>query len=171
MVRLQDGLLVVLHHEDRVAQVAQPLEGREQPGVVPLVEADGGLVEDVEDPHEGRADLGGEPDPLPLAAGEGAGGPVQGEVVEPHVDEEGEPFADLLEDPAGDLLLLGGQSEGAEEGQGVGDGQGRHVADVPSPHGDEERLLFQPRPVAGGAGHDVHVLFQLLPDLLRSVSR
>ena len=34
-------------------------------------------------------------------------------------------------------------------------------------HPDEQRLLLQPRALAGGAGHDVHVLFQFLPHLLR----
>ena len=43
-----DGLLVVLDHDDRVAQVAQPFEGADQPLVVPLVQADRRLVEHVE---------------------------------------------------------------------------------------------------------------------------
>ena len=106
MVGLADGLLVVLDHEHRVAEVAQVLQGLEQPGVVALVEADGRLVQDVEHAHQAGADLGGQPDALPLAAGEGAGGAVEGEVVEPHVHQEVEPLADLLEDPAGDLGLL-----------------------------------------------------------------
>ena len=46
-------LLVVLDHEHRVAEVAQPLEGADQLAVVPLVETDRGLVEDVE--HARRA--------------------------------------------------------------------------------------------------------------------
>ena len=60
--------LVVLDHDHRVAEVAQPLQGRDQARVVALVEADRGLVEDVEHPDQGRADLGRQPDPLRLAA-------------------------------------------------------------------------------------------------------
>ena len=62
-------LLVVLHHEHGVAEVAQTLERADQPAVVPLVEADRGLVEDVEDAHELRADLRRQPQTLRLAAG------------------------------------------------------------------------------------------------------
>ena len=63
-------LLVVLDDDDGVAEVAQPLERADQPGVVALVEADRGLVEDVEDADELRADLRREPEPLRLAARE-----------------------------------------------------------------------------------------------------
>jgi hypothetical protein len=42
----------VLDHEHGVSEVAQPLERRDQLRVVPLVEADRGLVEDVEDADE-----------------------------------------------------------------------------------------------------------------------
>jgi hypothetical protein len=45
-------LLVVLDDEDGVAEVAQALERGDQLAVVALVEADRGLVEDVEDAHE-----------------------------------------------------------------------------------------------------------------------
>ena len=63
-------LLVVLDDEHGVAEVAQPLERRDQPLVVALVEPDRRLVEDVEDADQLRADLGREPEPLRLAAGE-----------------------------------------------------------------------------------------------------
>ena len=36
-----------------------------------LMEPDRGLVEDVQDAHEARPDLGGQPDPLGLAARQG----------------------------------------------------------------------------------------------------
>ena len=63
-----DRLLVVLDDEHGVAQVAKSRERRDQLGVVALVEPDRRLVEDVQDAHQGRADLGREPDPLRLAA-------------------------------------------------------------------------------------------------------
>jgi hypothetical protein len=43
-----DRVLVVLDHDHRVAEVAQPLERLDQAVVVALVEADAGLVEHVE---------------------------------------------------------------------------------------------------------------------------
>ena len=93
--------LVVLHHQHRVPQVPQALEGADEAGVVHGVEANGRLVADVEDAHEGGADLGGQADALGLAAGEAARGAVQGEVVQAHVHQEGEARADLLQDLGG----------------------------------------------------------------------
>ena len=65
-----DRLLVVLHDEHRVPQLLELAERREQPRVVPLVQPDGGLVQDVEHAHEPAADLRREPDALGLAARE-----------------------------------------------------------------------------------------------------
>ena len=108
-VRGPDGVLVVLDHDQRVAQVAQPQQGLEQPVVVPLVQPDGRLVQHVEHADQAGADLGREPDPLRLAAGQRAGGPVQRQVVQADVEQEAEPGIDLLEDPAGDLHVPVGQ--------------------------------------------------------------
>src|SRR5438105_3561893 len=65
-VRGPDRLLVVLDHQDRVPDVAHAEEGADQSSVVALMKADRGFVEDVEDTHQARADLGGEPDALRL---------------------------------------------------------------------------------------------------------
>ena len=108
-----DRLLVVLDDEDRVAEVAQPGQRRDQLRVVALVEPDRRLVEDVEDAHQRRPDLGRQPDPLGLAAGQGDRRPVEGQVVEPDVDEEAEPGADLLEDLVGDRPLALGEASSA----------------------------------------------------------
>jgi hypothetical protein len=48
MVGGADRVLVVLDHDHRVAEIAEPDQGREQPVVVALVQADRGLVEHVE---------------------------------------------------------------------------------------------------------------------------
>ena len=87
-------------------RIAQALERFEQAVVVALVEADGGLVEDVEHARQARADLAGEADALALAAGQRAAGAVEVEIIEPDIVEEAEPLVDLLEDRAGDLVLL-----------------------------------------------------------------
>ncbi len=104
-----DGVLVVLHHDDGVAEVAEVLQRLQQAGVVALVEADRRLVQHVEHAGEAGADLRGKADALALAAGKGGGGAGEGEVVEADVVEELQALADLLEDAAGDLVLLVGQ--------------------------------------------------------------
>ena len=69
-VRRRDRVLVVLHDDHRVAQVAQPQQRLDQPVVVPLVQARRRLVQHVQHPGQARADLRREPDPLRLAAGQ-----------------------------------------------------------------------------------------------------
>ena len=108
-------LLVVLDDEDGVAERLQPLERPDQLVVVALVQADRRLVEDVEDADELRADLRREPQPLRLAAGERLRRAVELEVADADVVEEGQPLADLLDDPVADQLLGRGQPELVEE--------------------------------------------------------
>ena len=110
-VRGADRFLVVLHDDQRVAEVAQPQQGVEQLLVVPLVQADRRLVEHVQHADQAGADLGGEPDPLRLAARQRGGRPVEREVVEPHVEQEAEAGVDLLEDEPGDRHVPLGQVE------------------------------------------------------------
>ena len=89
----------------------RPLERPDEAVVVALVEPDRGLVEDVEDADELRADLGREPEPLRLAARERERGAVELEVADADVVEEGQARADLLEDPGRDVPLAFGQLE------------------------------------------------------------
>ena len=122
VIGLADGVLVVLDDDDGVADVAEVPERVEQALVVALVEADGRLVEHVEHAGEAGADLRGEADALALAARQRAGGAGKRQVVEPDIDEEIQPLADLLEDADGDLVLLLGQRLGqvGEPGHGAG---------------------------------------------------
>ena len=57
MVGGADAVLVMLDHQHGVAERFEALEGFEEAVVVLLVEADRGLVEDVEDAGEAGADL------------------------------------------------------------------------------------------------------------------
>ena len=69
-VRRAHGVLVMLDDDERIAEVAQFLERREQAVVVALMQADARLIEHIEHAREPRADLCGEPDALRLAARE-----------------------------------------------------------------------------------------------------
>jgi hypothetical protein len=119
-----DGL-VVLDDNDGVAEVSQVLKGADEAGVVGGVEADGGLVADVEDAGKAGADLGGEADALGLAAGEGAGRAAQGEVAEADIVQEAEAGDDLFDYGLGDGALSWGESLPGAVGGGVGDEGGR----------------------------------------------
>jgi hypothetical protein len=96
-VRRADGLLVVLDHDDGVADVAHRDQRVDQLAVVALVQADGRLVEHVEHAHELGADLRRELDALRLAARERRRAAGEVEVPDPDVREKAEPVLDLLE--------------------------------------------------------------------------
>ena len=85
-VRFADHLLVMFHHDHRIAQIPQTFQGFNQPPVIPLVQPDTGFIQDIQNPHQRRTDLGGQADPLRFSAGEGPGGPVQGQIIQADID-------------------------------------------------------------------------------------
>ena len=58
----------MLDDQNRVSKVAQMAKRIEKLIIIALVKADGGLVENVENAHEARADLGRKPYSLAFAA-------------------------------------------------------------------------------------------------------
>ena len=64
----QDRLLVMLDHDDAVAEVAQAVERLQEPRIVALMQPDRRLVQHIEHAGQPRADLRGEADALALAA-------------------------------------------------------------------------------------------------------
>ena len=167
LVRFHHHVLVVLHDQDGVSHVAESLQGGNQADVVPLVEADGRLVEDVQDAHQPRADLRGKADPLPLASGEAPRRPLQAQVIHADVEEEAEPLADLLHHPFRHLRLLRGQRD---RHQKVEAGTDRHPTDLVdvlprNPH--REALLLQPGALAGRAVPEVDIPRKVQADVER----
>ena len=152
-----DGVLVVLDDDEGVAEVAQPGQRLDEPAVVALVQADRRLVEDVQDADQAGPDLGGQPDALRLAAGQGAGRPLEGEVVEADVEQEAEPGVDLLDDPLGDLPLTVGELDVAQERVALADRQPADVGDRPAAEQHRERLGLEPGALADRARHLAHV--------------
>ncbi len=85
MVGRAHRVFVVLDDQHGVALVAKPPERAQQLVVVAGMQADRGLVEDVEYADQSATDLSGQADPLHLAAGQRRRGAIQGEIVEPDV--------------------------------------------------------------------------------------
>ena len=125
------------------------------------MQADGGLVEDVEHAHEAGADLRGEPDALRLATRERRGRAGEREVVEADVDHEAQALPDLLDDGAGDEELALVEVEPLEEGEAVAARHGADLVDVLVADRHGEKLGLEPRPVAGRAGHLADVLLEV----------
>ena len=153
------GVLVVFDHDDRIPQVAQVLEGPQQLVVVPLVEADAGLIQNIADADQAGTDLGSQTDPLGLAARQGGRGPGQGQVIQAHVDQEADPGFNLLEDLAADHLLGLRQLQAVDMVPQPSDGQAGQVINVHAAHGHRQGFFPQSLPFAGLAGGDAHELF------------
>src|SRR5205085_3437520 len=94
----------------------------------------------------------------------GAGRAVEVEIVEADIVEEAEALVDLLEDGAGDLLLLRAELllEGGEPLQGVADGAAGGHGDVFPGDLDRERLGAEAGAVAGLAGGGALIFGELL---------
>ena len=156
-------ILIVLHDDQGVAQVPQVLEGIQQHIIVPLVQADGRLVQDIQHAHEGGADLSCQPDALALAAGEGARLTAQGQVGKAHALQEGQAGANFFQNLLGDLGLRLGQRQIIDKGDSIRHGLVAELVDIQPAHGDGQGLLFQPPAPAGGAGALAHAVLQLFP--------
>ena len=87
----------MLHHDEAVAQIPQILQGCQQFVVVPLVQANGGFVQNIQHSHKAAANLGGQPDALALAAGEGSGAAAEGQIPQSHRLQEAQPGTNFLQ--------------------------------------------------------------------------
>ena len=106
IVGCQHHVLVMLYHNDRVAQVTQLLQGMNQTQVITLVQSDTWFIENVENVDQLRADLRGQPDALALPARETDRRTIQREIVEPHIQKELQARTDFLQDFLRYPLLL-----------------------------------------------------------------
>ena len=154
--------LVVLDDEHGVAEVAQALQRRDQALVVALVQADRRLVEDVEHADQRRADLGGQPDPLRLAARQRRRRAVHRQVAEPDVVQEAQPLVDLAQDQPRDRAVLLGELERVEPLERPLGAQRAELVDRQLADLDRPRLRPQPRAAALRARPHRHVLLDLL---------
>ena len=89
-------ILVMLHHQQGIAQIPQSLQGCQQLVVILLVQADAGLIQNIGHANQSRSDLGRETDSLGLSAREGSGGSGEGQVIQSHIHEKSHPAPDLL---------------------------------------------------------------------------
>ena len=159
IVGVADRVFIVLDDKNGVAEVAKLFQSFNQAIVVALMEADGRLVENVEDAAEARADLRGEANALAFAAGERGGVAVEREVIEADGAQEFKALGNFAANALGDqrfalseLKIDGGRKRAVErQGSEVGDGEAANF--------DCERFGAQALAAANGAGsgrHETH---------------
>ena len=140
---------IVLHHHDRVAEIAQFFEDADQAAGVAAVQSDGRLVEHVAGAHQARAEAGRELDALRFAAGERGGEAVERQVLQADVVQEFQPLADLDQDLVGDAGLFRASSSSARKNSCASrDIHAHDFAEVLAADPHVERLLAQARAAA-----------------------
>ena len=165
-----DGFGVVLHHQHRVAHVAQVRQRLQQTLIVARMQADGRLVEHVEHAAQLRSDLRGQADALRLAARKRGGGAVQAQVVQPDRRKKLQPPADLVQHAAGDLRLAVVELPVAHRHQRARDRQRREFGNREILHPHRQAGRPQPLAVAGGALGRRHVIGEPLAVAFRGRS-
>ena len=165
-VRGPDRLLVVFDHDDGVAEVADAGERRQQALVVALVQADGRLVQDVEDALHAAADLAGQPDAMGLSARERGGGPIQGQVADTHGVEEAQARQDLRQQALRHRLLARLERQRGEGPDRFRHGQADELRDGAVAQTDGQALRTQAGSLAVGAGR----LHEIGPDVVEGLA-
>ena len=147
----RDRLRLVLHDEHRVALVPQAQQQVVHPLDVMGVQADRGLVEDVGDVGERRAEVADHLGALCFSPGQRARRPVEREVSQPDLREGVEEVLQPGEQRGHRRLV-----EAADPVGQVADLHRADVGDVLPPNLRRPGLLAEPSAVALGAGRESH---------------
>ena len=85
VIRGQHRIFIVFYNDDRVADIPKVVERFNELGVIPLMKADAGFVQNIENPHQRGTDLSRQADALGFPAGERAAVTGKGHIIEPHI--------------------------------------------------------------------------------------
>ena len=143
--------LVVFNHDDGIAKRLQVFKHVDETLCVAAMESDAGFVEDVERTHKRGPQLSGEVDALAFTAAERVGGAVQGEIVQPDLEQEAKPFFDFGEQPFGDGAVVFVKFKPLEPHHEVSDGHFDEVGQALAPDFHPFGLRLQSCAVALGA--------------------
>ena len=162
-VRLPHGILVMLHHNEGIAQIPELFQGHKQLVIVTLVKADGRLVQNIQNACQRRANLGSQSDTLALAAGQGSGGPGQGQVLQTHIHQKAQAGFDLPDNLLGNNRHVPFQLEILHEFQLIPDTHGAKIHNAHATHGHSQGNVRQSLAFTHRAGSGGHTFLQLFP--------
>ena len=146
VVGMLQRVAVVFDHDQGIAEIAQVLQGLDQPEIVPRVKPDRGFVQHVEHAGQSRSDLAGQPDPLRLAARKRGRPAVEGQVIQSHVQKEAHAVPDFRHHLAHDLPLRCREVQSFHEVHGAVGGHGAERRDGHAV--DQHGEAFGPEPAA-----------------------
>ena len=100
---------IVLNHQDCVSQVAQVVQDLDQAVSIAAVQADGRLIQHVQGSDQTRSQRSRQLNALCFASRESRGQAVEGQIFQPHVNQELQALLDFLQQLVGDSRFLLGQ--------------------------------------------------------------
>ena len=103
LVGSMENVLIVLHHDDGIAQVTQLLQSVDETVSVTTVQTYGRFVENVERAYERRTQYGGEIHSLALAPRQRVGRTVESEVPQSYIIKVVQARGNLGEEAGGDF--------------------------------------------------------------------
>ena len=127
MVGRANHVLVVFHHQHAVANVAQMLQGVDQPVVVALVQTDAGFVQHIHHAGQARADLRSQTDALRLAARQGVGAAREAQVGQAHIVQKLQPVGNFTNHLLANVGLVALQAQALEIRLAFGQGDVAHI--------------------------------------------
>src|SRR6202140_2170971 len=135
---------IMLHHQNRIPQIAQPVKNLDQPVRIPRMQPDRRLIQHIQRPHQPRSQRSRQLNALRLAPRQREREPIQREIFQPHIIQESQPLPDLLQQFVRNLSLLRAQLDLLKESQCLFYRESTKLAEIPPVNLDLPR--FQPQP-------------------------
>ena len=157
------GVFIMLHNDQGIAQITQPLQCQQQFVVIPLVQANGGFVQNIENAHQRRTDLRSQTNTLALTAGQGGSSSGKGQILQTHIHQKLQPGLNLPDNLLCDQRHIAFQLQVVHKVQCLGYRHPAKVHNANAAHGHRPGNIRKSVTAAAGAGRHSHALFQLLP--------
>ena len=89
-------ILIMFHDNDRIAKITQMLQCSEQFVIIPLVQADTWLVQNISYPHQAGTDLCRKTDSLRFSSGQCSGSTGKRQVIQTYIHQKLNSCLDLF---------------------------------------------------------------------------
>ncbi|OPZ71701.1 MAG: hypothetical protein BWY80_01275 [Firmicutes bacterium ADurb.Bin456] len=130
IIRCFDRIFIMFHDNHRISQIPQPLQCSQQAIVVTRMQSDTWFIQHIENPYQAGPHLGGQADTLGFTPGKTPCCSIQGQVLQPHIHQESQPFPDFFYHlPSNEQIPLV-QLQLAEKIQGIPYGKSGKLVDV-----------------------------------------